>query len=147
MAETLNSLARDAARRLIGRDIRLEHRAPGIAGRDGQALKTARGPVIQICPYCEDWLSVFLHELAHVKLHYDRLPGEALQALPPQGKNLTGIERLTSSRTHPVINRQEAEADALAARWLAYALKVEPYGGMPDRLYALTNYTEQEITQ
>lgn len=70
-------------------------------------------PVITLSPYLaeqgeREYLRVYLHELAHVKLHTGVLSRSTSDTEPPNSKD------------PPSIEIYEIEADKLAAEWLKY---------------------------
>jgi hypothetical protein len=144
MSDNLKALSERAALRLVGSPVIVELRKPGVKGRNGQALRVGNKLIIQIDPQAGDLLHIILHELAHCKLHKEGLPGFSIWALAPQSKQLGGLEVVTGTRIHPGVDRQEQEADKLAAEWEAYALK---HGAdhLETQLEALTGYLEPRL--
>lgn len=107
------------ARHLTGRRVTVERRAIPSIGTVGAAFLADDGePVIMVDPDPPglDPFWVYLHECAHVRLHFADLVKSNMHTRPPDVvSDNTTIER------DPVYVYQETEADALANTWLDYA--------------------------
>jgi hypothetical protein len=117
---TVYDLVVIVANKLAGRAVIVSPKESPYKGQSGRSItgaayKNARGvPVIHIPPGADEYsFNVFLHELAHVKLHADIFP----TLDDPQPGRILITERDTGH------TNREAQADDLAGRWLKTAKK------------------------
>lgn len=134
--QTLYDLMLKVAQHLTGKRPALRYREPIYKGNIAcvQVDETGR-PVIDISPILngdERELRIFLHELAHIRLHkFMRSNVEQ----PPQSVQINEQPVAHASR--------EKQADDLALRWLDYGRKHQPGGVIPEFegiLWALLNW-------
>lgn len=146
-----DSLAELAAEKLTGqKPITLRGRAPAFTACKGLVTKTKDdGYFIDIDPALDplEQFKVFLHEVAHIKLHQftDELSQEP--ALPPGSVTLT-VDQMES--LDPVDSSDESEADEWAAKWMQFADQWHhfyPGGELVSRLRVLLeDWTDKEYT-
>ena len=121
MAEllTLFDLYKAVGEHLAGTRIILKFQQPGRPDADGQLTRLLDNrALIEVIPYRgEDrTLKIFLHELAHIRLHW-----KDLQAIEPSKALAAAPGTLTPGGDLAKYPTQENQADALADKWLQYA--------------------------
>lgn len=138
---TLWDLVQQAARSLTGGPVIVRNRQPIYQGYLGMAQKRGDGtPIVDISPGVSDdeFITIFCHEMAHVKLHVSKFAPSNVQLEPQSVKD----------DRRPVIaqaayNIRETEADKLAAEWVKYAarhyVKYDGYSVLEQKLKALLN--------
>lgn len=138
-----DDLVTRVAAHLAGRPVEVRHLRPPFEGALGCAIKSAGAAVLYVTPNLEAWarFSVFLHEAAHLRLHWNSIP-DTDHASRPAG-SIRGATPLGVVTGQPV----EDEADALAGYWAKWAARnADPYE--PDairaRLKGLLNWRPPE---
>jgi len=132
--KTVYDLMLAVARHLTGKEVRVRMTKPedsdGLCWTDEE-----RGLTIDISPYLSDetLAYVFIHEMAHAKLHNFRPVAEAV------------MRATQESEEEDSYIRREVEADSQALAWLRYAGKyrnksLDYFEGM---LWALLRYQEE----
>lgn len=109
-----------AAAHLAGVPVEIRHARPPYQTAMGSAHKTAAGgAVIYVVPNLPDpdRLRVYLHELAHLRLHWQFIPTAGHEQQPGGSISSKGMTRLGDAIGRPV----EAQADRLADEWMQYA--------------------------
>jgi hypothetical protein len=140
----LQKLCESVGRRLTMRPVQVRFRQPAWQGAKGSACKRGRTAVVDIRPGLSstEFLSVFLHEIGHVKT----LWGSWTVRVPDYKP---GSLRLPASfRTSGAVKVSEDAASQLACEWLNYANEhaAEHQGTwLVSRLKALEHYLEPEL--
>jgi len=108
-----------AAPRLAKHPVELRWEKPFMANCRGLALRTGKSGLIYISPELdpEQRLKTFLHECAHVRLHY-RFLADLAQFTPQPGAQPTPHRLTERALTDDVFARREQEAQELAGKWL-----------------------------
>ena len=90
-------------------------RCAGLAGLWGKTERSGDRAIIHLSPDTPEGEQVdtFLHEVAHVKLHWQTLPDRAATRRPG-GRRFTPGEAMLRKA---LVKVQEDEADAAAGRW------------------------------
>lgn len=111
-------LAALLARQLVGRPVQIDLREPAARGLAGVALKTTDGrAVVQVKPGSGEFERL-LHELAHIKLHWDSIEPSTRHLRPPQSR----ANHIAVDYEPPAwYCRREDEAETLTQEWLDYA--------------------------
>lgn len=125
--------------------VSVQFQASPVTSVDGGTIKTANGALIEITPEAEGMkqLEILLHEIAHVKLHYNTLAYRDVDKRPAPGSLKVSAETL--EKIGSIDHSQEQQADALAVKWLAYAEDHTPgaaYDELEGRLIALIDWFE-----
>lgn len=109
------------AQRLAGRPVEIRWQHPPYAEALGCAIKTRDGEAVAyITPTWDEPNKVYrtyLHEMAHLRLHWDVMP-KTNHADQPSGSMAGGGSTQLGNIIHRPI---EDEADALKADWMAHA--------------------------
>jgi hypothetical protein len=138
--QTLFDLYKRTGEHLAGRRLILRFQPPNIKAEPGRRILGSMSPLsdgralIDILPGlgAESELETFLHELAHIPLHF----GE-LAARPPAQAMAIYAEPVTTACPPATKTKQESEADTLAAQWLDYAKSHAERSDLESRLWAL----------
>ena len=111
-----DALAVEVAECLTGQEIALRWRSPASIGSIGAASKLFDKFVIEVNPElpADQWLSVFLHECAHVLLHGKEMRDSFASIRPSASRTRKLVE-------NPEYYAEELEADQLAEYWLNLA--------------------------
>lgn len=137
-------LMQKAARTLTGENVVIRFERPDYKRADGMTWRDMSGAVrVDVSPelkaYPAHLLDVFLHELAHAKLH---APGYAKQAKAPPASIARSCTDVLAAAA---MARQETEADELADVWKAYAAvtwqNCQEATKLDSQLRTLTYYT------
>lgn len=111
---TIADLYTEVARVLAGKDVILQFKRPVYKNLLGCASKNESGKlVIDLTPDLPGELSlkVFLHELAHIKLHARKYASSRIGSMASGSVKSGGDPD----------EKQEREADEFASHWLSYA--------------------------
>ena len=124
------------ARRLSGRRVQVEFRKPALQGTRGFAFRDEHQAIIHVSLDLEpaERLKVFLHEVAHVKLHYDILSSNSMFAGEP------GSVRWKAKPEHDErwnAKAKETDVERLAGEWLDYVEEHAAGEGMKFKLKTL----------
>ena len=127
------------ARRLTGRPCKVEFVQPYIKKTRGLAARKGDTGIIQIRPGLgeDQTLETYLHEVAHVRLHFKGLMGLPKQARP-ESYRLTVPEGEMEAH-----EQREDEARTLAAHWEEYADENATGPELRHRLAALLDWREE----
>lgn len=126
------------ARHLSGRSVHVAFRKPALKGARGVAFRLPSGQaVIHVSNELdeEDTLKVFLHEVSHVKIHYDVLSSS--QALNAEPETVVWTSRKAE---HDKVHQAQAKEDEVKAqvqKWLTHLQVIAPGKRLEDRLNAL----------
>lgn len=114
-SKTLN----DVSQALAGRPVTVIHEKPNYAGLSGCALNVKGSAFVYISPVLsdDDWLRVYLHEIAHIKTSFGECPSTI-----PQGKDdeyWRSVRRLQYA-FNPEIKSMEDRAEFFVYLWLRW---------------------------
>jgi len=126
-----------AASTIAGRKVAIRYKAPVTAGLDGSVTVRPDGtPDVRIRPDlpADRMVSVYLHELAHCRLHTYKMPRSTMYQAPPESRSF--IE---------YVKQDENQADEIAAEaqvneWLRYGHKHTDPGDHLGIIEALYKY-------
>lgn len=138
------------ARHLTGRPVRVVLRRIEEPGVGGYCTRGADG-IIRITVDSglrdDDFLRLFLHEVAHAKLHSERM--RAIGASPEATRQRAAmlrqvVDKASLAAIDASTRQQEREADELADRWLLLAERYQTTGGswLVSRLNGLLTRTQ-----
>jgi len=125
-----------AAPAIAGRKCVVHFKAPATVGLAGSVTIRPDGvPDIRLSPDLAD-LDLYLHELAHVRLHADQMPRSEMYEAPPESR---------PAYTYSEVKSDEDQADKLVNQWLRYGRKHAAPGDQLGIISALYNhYTKQK---
>lgn len=106
-----------AASTIAGRRVAISYKAPVTAGLAGSMTVRPDGtPDVRIRPDlpADRMVSVYLHELAHCRLHADTMPRSTIHQEPADTRPTEFVDENPADET---------AADAQVAEWLRYARK------------------------
>lgn len=119
-------LSQKVAKYLCGQPVTVRSRQPHIAQASGFTYRHPEaGAIIDVRPgmTAADELETFLHECAHVKMHYENLLVTRHSELPSASYRYSDhIMNVRAASPH----KQETEADALTVEWMRYAMAAGP---------------------
>jgi hypothetical protein len=161
MDNELEKLFTKAAIALTGDpEVLIRYRHPAIREFNGLAVKIGGWHVIDIDPHLSDdgMVSVLVHECAHVRLgHIEQLEAVEASGKPvlkndpnaEPGSLTLGAYGLNAYKNSSINSQLEAEAEALADRWLNFADQhMKDYSVYRDdaerRLLALSKWVDTE---
>ena len=145
ITETERSLWGLVAYRLAGRPVTIHWRRPPEPGKIGSCRRAGEKAVIEVDPELTKArrLDVVLHELAHARLHwptyFDFASGEPVPDFAAQHGGQFG-RRAGAFKLAQLDKQQEAEADALRDKWLAWARARAMFDAPFFHLLCLTEY-------
>ena len=137
--KTIHDLMADVAKHLAGEPVAILYKRPEDTRLKGHAQRSANGTaVINLNPAIngdDRELIIFLHEIAHIKLH--RFTPSRIETRPTLPPPATGNRAI-------IFKQRENEADILAKTWLDWGRKRQPGNGSIDEfegvLRALLDY-------
>lgn len=122
---------------IAGRPVAIRFKEPVTAGLDGSVTVRPDGtPDIRLSPGLsgDRLLDVYLHELAHARLHADQMPRSDLYDAPPKSRAF----REYVERDHD--QADEDQAEKLKNDWLRYGLNHADPGDQLGIIQALFDY-------
>jgi len=120
------ALLRAAATRLAGRPVDIEWRPPDAPYQKGAARRAGNTGIVVIDPDLEgqDLFDVYLHELAHVRLHFETIPDDLARPLVAAKADPRG----STAWSRAAYARREQDAAELACQWAEQVRLLLPGG-------------------
>jgi hypothetical protein len=126
-----------AASTIAGRKVAIRFKTPATADLDGSVTVRPDGtPDVRIRPDlpADRLLNVYLHELAHCRLHTHKMPRSTMYQAPPESRSFNEYVKQDANQA------DETEAEAQVNVWLRYGHKHTDPGDHLGIIEALYNY-------
>lgn len=126
-----------AASTIAGRKVAIRFKTPATADLDGSVTVRPDGtPDVRIRPDlpADRLLNVYLHELAHCRLHTHKMPRSTMYQAPPESRSFNEYVKQDANQA------DETEAEAQVNEWLRYGHKHTDPGDHLGIIEALYKY-------